>query len=98
MYRVALESILGVTLEGGTTLCVKPRIPDGWPGFSVRLRIGSGATSYAVEIVNECHGAGGATAVSVDGEPGVVLEGVARIALRDDGATHRVRVTLATAS
>src|SRR4030095_8099311 len=43
MYRVALESILGVRIEAGTTLVVDPRIPDEWPGFRVRLRLPKGA-------------------------------------------------------
>src|SRR5437867_4111198 len=39
MLRVALESVLGVTLEGGHTLRVAPCIPDAWPGFKVKLRL-----------------------------------------------------------
>src|SRR6185295_2301922 len=31
MYRVALESVLGLTLESGKVLRLAPRIPDGWP-------------------------------------------------------------------
>src|SRR5207244_4039409 len=36
MFRVALESVLGVTLEGGDTLRVAPCIPDTWSGFKVK--------------------------------------------------------------
>jgi cyclic beta-1,2-glucan synthetase len=38
MYRVALESILGITVERGKTLRIAPRIPDEWPGFKARMR------------------------------------------------------------
>jgi cyclic beta-1,2-glucan synthetase len=35
MYRVALESVLGVRLEHGQKLVVRPCIPDDWPGFTL---------------------------------------------------------------
>src|SRR5205823_1116153 len=52
MYRVTLESILGVTITGGDTLRVAPRIPDAWPAFRVRLRLPDGATCYEVDVRN----------------------------------------------
>src|SRR3989449_1309523 len=51
MYRVALESVLGVTLVGGDTLRIRPRIPDGWPGFRVSLRLPD-ETRYEIEVRN----------------------------------------------
>jgi N,N'-diacetylchitobiose phosphorylase len=41
MYRIAVESVLGVRLVGGDTLVVAPRIPDAWPGFTLHLRRGA---------------------------------------------------------
>src|SRR5690606_16391695 len=37
-YRVLVETVLGVGLEGGRILRLRPRIPDAWPGFEVLLR------------------------------------------------------------
>src|SRR5207253_1122219 len=48
MFRVALESVLGVTLEGGDTLRVAPCIPDTWSGFKVKLRLPDGKRRYEV--------------------------------------------------
>ncbi|HEX5723880.1 MAG TPA: hypothetical protein VFX98_00365, partial [Longimicrobiaceae bacterium] len=50
MLRVALESVLGLTLEGGDTLVLRPRIPDEWPGFRVRYRLPDGRTVYEIEV------------------------------------------------
>ena len=58
--------------------------------------MGSRGTRYQIEVVNRGGGAGVVT--SVEAESGTVVEGTARIPLRDDGGTHRVRVTLATPS
>jgi len=95
MIRVALESILGVTLEDGVTLVVRPRIPDDWPGFTLRRRLPDG-TTYAITV----EGAGGnapseaVVAATVDGVAAPIEEGAARIALAHDGALHAVVITL----
>src|SRR3546814_947301 len=38
MYRLVLESLLGLRLEGDT-LRLSPCIPAGWPGYRVRYRL-----------------------------------------------------------
>src|SRR5262249_42752203 len=63
MLRVALESVLGVTLEGGHTLCVAPRVPDEWPGFTVKLRLPDGRTRYEIEVRNPGGDAAAVTSV-----------------------------------
>jgi cyclic beta-1,2-glucan synthetase len=89
MYRVALEGLLGFQKEG-ETLVLNPCIPRGWPGFEIRYR--HGRTMYEIAVQNR-YGAGrGVTHITLDG---VDIEGpAARIALKDDGATHKVSVTL----
>jgi cyclic beta-1,2-glucan synthetase len=39
MYRVTLESLLGLRLEAGRRLRLRPRVPDAWPGFRVAWRV-----------------------------------------------------------
>jgi cyclic beta-1,2-glucan glucanotransferase len=85
MYRVALEAILGFT-KRGDTLRIDPRIPAEWPGFSITYRFGS--ATYEIEVAR-----GAEEGVSVDGAR--AEEGT--IQLHDDGATHRVRVSLSRA-
>jgi len=94
MYRVALESVLGVRIEAGTTLIVAPRIPDEWPGFRVRLRLHDGQTRYEVAVENPTARAASVVSATADGQACPVESGVARIAMAKDGAQHAVRVVL----
>ena len=90
----ALESVLGLGLEGGDTLRVRPCVPDAWPRFTVRLRLQDGRTRYEIVVENPERNAAAVVAASVDGEEGVVEDGAARIALRRDGAPPDVRLRL----
>jgi cellobiose phosphorylase len=97
MYRVAVESILGLALEDGTVLRVRPCIPDAWPGFRVRLRLPDGRTRYVLEVENPDGVAAIVIAATVDGTAAVVEDGAGVVPLVGDGAEHRVRVRLGAA-
>ncbi len=94
MYRVALESVLGFTLEGESTLRLDPRIPADWPGFRMTYRPGGGATRYELSIENPDGVESGVARVEVDGKAVDVDAGVARIPLRRDRRRHQVRVVM----
>jgi N,N'-diacetylchitobiose phosphorylase len=96
MYRVAVESILGLRLLHGDTLLLKPCIPDSWPGFTVHYRLPDRATRYEITAVNPdaCAEAVVGLEMPEAGARGVVEAGAARLPLRRDGAQHRVRVVL----
>ena len=93
-FRVAVESVLGLRVENGDTLVLDPRVPEGWPGFSIDYRTPSGRTLHRIEVVN----AGGAGNLEVDGKPVALTDGVARWNLMDDGTEHRVLLTLQRAN
>ena len=95
MYRVALESVLGVTLEHGDTLVVRPCIPDDWPGFSLTWRP-PGRENSIVEVVVRNPEACSASVVrvSLDGAEVAVRDGAARVALPATPGTHRLEVQL----
>jgi cellobiose phosphorylase len=93
LYRVALESVLGVTLEGGAMLRVRPCVPDDWPGYTVRLRRPDGST-WTIEVRNPDGCAEAVRAVSVDDAAATVEDGAARVPLVADGRAHCVTVTL----
>ncbi|HEX8694753.1 MAG TPA: hypothetical protein VF746_20170 [Longimicrobium sp.] len=93
MLRVALESVLGFTLRGGRALALRPRVPDDWPGFTLRYRLPDGRTTYEVVVAR-----GGETAASLDGEPLASEDGAVLVPLVRDGAVHRVEVVLGSAS
>src|SRR3546814_18701889 len=50
MYRLVLESLLGLRLEGDT-LRLSPCIPAGWPGYRVRYRFPD--TVYRIHVRQE---------------------------------------------
>jgi cyclic beta-1,2-glucan synthetase len=87
MFRVALESVLGLTLVGGTHLELRPAIPDDWPGFTVRYRLADRRTTYEIAVTR----ADGPTTVAA---PAEVRGGAVRIPLVRDGGVHRVEVAL----
>jgi cyclic beta-1,2-glucan synthetase len=96
MYRVALESLLGLTIVGGTRLELRPCVPESWPGFSVRMRLADKRTRYEI-VLTRAASSVGETQVHVDGEAvsDAIANGAARIALVRDGGVHLVEVALA---
>ena len=83
MYRLILESLLGLT-RTADRLSLAPRIPAAWPGYTLTYRYG--ASVYTIEIKRE-----GAAGLVVDG----ALQPGADIRLEDDGRPHAVTLTLA---
>jgi cyclic beta-1,2-glucan synthetase len=96
LYRVALESVLGLRVEGGDRLVLRPCIPAAWPGFLLRYRLpGGDGTTYELSV-ERAPTPGARTTVRVDGEAdgAAVEDGAVVVALRHDGRTHRVDVAL----
>jgi N,N'-diacetylchitobiose phosphorylase len=90
MYRIAIESVLGLELHRGRELRLRPCIPADWPGFCITLRMPDG-TAYAIEAVR----GDGAASISADGGPAAgAVDGALVIPLVRDGAVHEVRVQL----
>jgi cyclic beta-1,2-glucan synthetase len=87
MYRLGLESILGLRRRGGC-FSIAPCVPRSWEGFRVRW---SHETSvYEIRVENPGHRNRGVAAAVLDG---VHVEPQA-IPLIDDGATHRLEVIM----
>ncbi|KRA33807.1 cyclic beta 1-2 glucan synthetase [Rhodanobacter sp. Root627] len=83
MYRLMVESLLGLKLEAGH-LRFAPVLPPEWEGFSMTYRHGD--TTYRIEL----------RVVPPDSPATVHLDGIARpdahIPLKDDGADHYVLI------
>jgi cyclic beta-1,2-glucan synthetase len=90
MYRIAVESMLGLTRRGAT-LALAPAIPSSWPGYTVTYRFGR--THYRIAVENPAGRSGGVGRIELDGVP-VASDA---IPLRDDGHDHEVRVVLGDA-
>jgi cyclic beta-1,2-glucan synthetase len=91
-YRAALESVLGIRLESGRTLAVRPCIPADWPGFRVRWRLPAGDCTCAIRVENG--GAGLVAQAWLDGEPVPILDGTARAELPLGQGEHLLEVRL----
>jgi cellobiose phosphorylase len=94
MYRLVLESLLGLQLEGNR-LTVKPCVPVEWQTFRIHYRYRE--TVYHITVLRVPEGedtldinGSGKTQVSVDG----VLQEGAVIVMTDDHIEHQVKVSL----
>ena len=86
MYRLVVESLLGLSLEKGC-LRFTPCLPASWSGFTMRYRYRE--TFYDIEVRQAVPGAASpATRVTVDGA--AQADGCVRLV--DDRAAHAVRV------
>ncbi len=94
MFRVAVESVLGLTVENGDTLVLAPRIPDGWPGFEIQYRTISGRTVYEISVTVVGGKAENVIGLTIDGLKLDSDPGIARWKIDDDGSNHSVRVEL----
>jgi cyclic beta-1,2-glucan synthetase len=94
MHRVALESVLGLTWHGGTSLRVSPRVPDTWPGFRAVLRVPGDATAVDVVVRNPHGNARAVVRATLDDAPARIDDGIVWIDIPRDGAAHVVRIEL----
>jgi len=87
LYRLGLESILGLTRHGAS-FALDPCIPASWPAYSITWRVGR--TRYEITVTNPeqcCRGIANAT---LDGHP----VAPSAIPLTDDGAVHAVQLVM----
>ena len=98
MQRVALESVLGCTLDGGRWLGVRPCVPDEWPGFRVVYRLPDRRTVYKVTVENPDGCSEAVCRATLDGSVCAIEAGTARIPLAADGGEHQVVVRLGPAT
>jgi cyclic beta-1,2-glucan synthetase len=93
MYRVALESILGIHFNGNSLL-LNPAISENWEGFTVDLLLDDRATKYHIEIKNPNKLQTGLLTGKVDGVEARFDEAPAKILLYKDGKEHQVRLDI----
>ncbi|SFB07280.1 Cellobiose phosphorylase [Collimonas sp. OK607] len=86
MYRLIVESLLGLKLEGDK-LHVTPCLPQDWDTYRMNYRYRD--TMYSI-VVTQTVARGAGTQVSVDG----IMQMDAVIVLQDDKREHVVEITL----
>ena len=88
MYRVAIESILGLGRQG-EWLTIDPRIPANWPKFEATIRhFGS---TYQILVENPDGRCRGVVQITVDG---ITSDSLTGIPLARDGKEHKVHVII----
>jgi cyclic beta-1,2-glucan synthetase len=87
MYRVGLESILGLRRRGHT-FSLAPCVPAAWHAFRLRWR--HGQTRYEIAVANPDRRNHGVSLAVLDGQ----RVDPAAIPLVDDGAVHELQVTM----
>jgi cyclic beta-1,2-glucan synthetase len=86
MYRLIVESLLGLTLEKNR-LRFAPCLPADWPAYTMRYRYGE--TAYDIAVRQATGGDGARPAdVTVDG----IVQADDSVLLVDDGIAHEVLV------
>ncbi len=94
MFRVAVESILGLHLEHGTELRIDPSISADWPECKIRYRVNPSQTTYEITIRNPHGNQRGVKAACCDGNAVITNAAGAHVPLLNDGRTHQVIVEL----
>jgi cyclic beta-1,2-glucan synthetase len=87
MYRIGIETILGISLSQGA-LHIDPCIPRSWPKYEVTFK--PAKTTYHIVVENPDGVSRGVTRLEVDG---VDVTG-RDVPIATDGAEHSVRVVL----
>jgi cyclic beta-1,2-glucan synthetase len=94
MLRVALESVLGLRLEAGERLVLRPCVPDAWPGYTLEYRVPGCRTCYTIAVNNPTRASARVVRVALDGVPLAPLDGAAVVPIARDGARHTIEVEL----
>ena len=89
MQRAGVESILGLRMRGAF-LHLDPCIPKTWPKFEMSVRRRS--TRYEIAVDNPVGVSRGVRFAEIDGVE--IAERPLRLPMLDDGAVHRIHVTL----
>jgi cyclic beta-1,2-glucan synthetase len=91
MYRVALETILGMTIRAGCAIVLRPCIPTAWRELRIRYRLPDRRTVYDIAVRR----ARGETS-TVTGAHARVEDGALILPLVSDLAIHRIEIELGT--
>jgi len=92
MYRVALESILGIRIRKNMFV-IRPAISSDWEGYNVAWKMKDG-TNYQINVSNPDGLQSGGLKGKVDGDPVRFPNGKAEIKIKRDGKDHLIELQL----
>lgn len=93
LYRISVESVLGVRVEAGNTLVLRPCIPNDWSSYRVTLRRPEKFGECEIEVRNPTGNAKGVDSVQLNGRDVQLSGSTVRIPLSGTGP-HKVILTL----
>ncbi|MCC5920865.1 MAG: hypothetical protein LAT68_11595 [Cyclobacteriaceae bacterium] len=93
MYRVALESVLGLQIQQDV-LYLRPAISEKWEEYRVDLLLDDDVTRYELIISNPLRLQSGLLSGSIDGKAVHFSAPTARIPILKDGQQHHVLLVL----
>jgi cyclic beta-1,2-glucan synthetase len=88
MFRVGLEFVLGLEIQGGNMLRFTPKLPDSWDGYRISYRLPGEKTIYKIAV---SRGRKGLDA-TIDGRPTQIERGTICVPIISDGAEHHLFV------
>ncbi len=94
MLRVALESVLGLRMEAGERLVLRPCVPDAWPAYTIEYRVPGCGTRYTIAVRNPTRASARVVRVALDGAPLAPVDGAAVVPIARDGARHAIEIDL----
>jgi len=94
-FRVAVESVLGLRIERGTTLVLKPCVPDDWPEYRIDYTSREDQI-FHIHVLNPSGCAAKVLSASLDGVAVEVVDGEARVPMLQGDGEHQVTVMLGT--
>ncbi|MFB1488474.1 MULTISPECIES: GH36-type glycosyl hydrolase domain-containing protein [unclassified Thiocapsa] len=93
LYLAALESVLGLRVEAGRTLLIRPCIPSDWSGFRILYRLPDGATRCDIRVGN-AHGGVEVVVARLEGQDAALSAGTARILLPARAGLYRIEIEM----
>ncbi len=94
MLRVALESVLGLSIEDGARLVLRPCVPDEWSEYRIEYRVLGGPTVYEIHVRNPARCSARVVRLTLDGADLTPVDGAAVVPLAHDGQRHSLSVEL----
>lgn len=90
MFRVAVESLMGLSIRDGKELHLCPSISADWPTCRLDYCLPACNTCYAITIENPERREHGIRSACCDGKEMLVKDGTAIVEINRDGATHEI--------
>jgi cellobiose phosphorylase len=94
MYRVILESILGITIAEGNKVQITPTIISSWKKYECTFRNREHDIVLHIRIMNPNKLSEGTVTASLDGSPVAVKNDVVTCSMLDSKGEHELRIVI----